>query len=309
MGDPNGIGPEVMLKALEACQRRPDFRPVVAGAAAYLESLAEQLDLTLDWDWIELCDVGAWPFPPRWGEVSPEAGRLALLALERAVELCGENRCRALVTAPVSKEALRLAGFGHSGHTDYLADAFDSPASMAFLSERFHVLLATAHIPLRDVAGGLCKDDLVRQGALFYEALATLGGERPRIAVCGLNPHASERGLIGDEEERVVEPAVRRLQERFGPAAFCGPLPADTVFWRIERGDFDAALALYHDQGLIPLKMAAFETAVNVTLGLPVVRTSPDHGTAFDIAGSGRADPGSMRRAFQWAVRLLGDAS
>ena len=304
MGDPNGIGPEVLLKSLAQLQGTDSFHPVVAGSRVYLEELARDLELSIWWDKVAVIDIGAVE-GPHWGQTTEAGGQAARQALEAAVEQCRLGRCHGLVTAPVSKAALRLAGFSHTGHTDFLADVFGRRVAMAFLSDYFHVLLATAHIPLAEVPGCLDTDDLVEQGELFFQLLNRLESTPPRIAVCGLNPHASENGLLGREEEQIVEPALRILEQKFGEGVFSGPHPADTLFRRARKGEFDGVVALYHDQGLIPLKMLAFDSAVNVTLGLPFVRTSPDHGTAFDIAGRGVANPKSMKNAFRRALQLV----
>ncbi|HLU99936.1 MAG TPA: 4-hydroxythreonine-4-phosphate dehydrogenase PdxA [Acidobacteriota bacterium] len=303
MGDPAGIGPEVLLKALGRSEA--DFRPVIFGAANYLRSLDRDLGTELDWSRIELVSTGDFPYPPSWGKVSRDCGQLAMEALSQASRYCRDGGAHLLVTAPVNKEALHLAGFPSPGQTEFVASFFgESRPSMAFFSDPLNVLLATTHIPLRDVPDSLSAEDLVRRSEQFREALYRLLGRPPLIAVCGLNPHASEGGLFGDEEETVVKPALDQLRRRFGPDAFSGPYPADTVFWKAIHAEFDGVVALYHDQGLIPVKLLAFDRAVNVTLGLPIVRTSPDHGTAFDIAGSNQADPGSMVAAIEYGLKL-----
>jgi 4-hydroxythreonine-4-phosphate dehydrogenase len=212
----------------------------------------------------------------------------------------------AIVTAPAHKHALHLAGFPYPGHTEWLAHlagGVDVAMMLAAEGERdgsptLRVALVTTHVPLRDVPALLTADRVVRTGRVVQTALRNWWGmERPRLAVCAVNPHAGESGLFGDEEERILRPAAAAL----GAA---GPLPADTVFVRALRGEFDAVLAPYHDVGMTAIKVAAFGRAVNVTLGLPFPRTSPDHGTAFDIAGSGRADPSSMRAALELASQL-----
>ena len=236
------------------------------------------------------------------------AGRIAGNAVETAVKLALSGEVDAIVTAPAHKHALHLAGFPYPGHTEWLAhlaggldvammlaaeQAPDDPKAFAL-----RVVLVTTHVPFRDVPALLTVDRVVRTGRIVDQALRSWWGiERPRIAVCAVNPHAGESGLFGDEEERVLRPAAERL----GAA---GPLPADTVFVRAMRGEFDAVLAPYHDVGMTAIKVAAFGRAVNVTLGLPFPRTSPDHGTALDIAGSGKADASSMRAAIELAARL-----
>jgi 4-hydroxythreonine-4-phosphate dehydrogenase len=175
---------------------------------------------------------------------------------------------------------------------------------MSFFSETLKVLLVTTHIPLRDVSKELKPETIVHKSRLFRDAIRSITNSEPRIAVCGLNPHASEDGLFGNEERAVITPAIEQLNAASKGEVFFGPLPSDSVFWRALRGEFDGIVALFHDQGLIPLKMAAFDTAVNVTLGLPIIRCSPDHGTAFDIAGQGVANPSSMISTINWGQRL-----
>jgi 4-hydroxythreonine-4-phosphate dehydrogenase len=237
------------------------------------------------------------------------AGRIAGHAVESAVKLALSGEVDAIVTAPAHKHALHLAGFPYPGHTEWLAHlAGDVDVAMMLAAERdpahpkghpLRIVLATTHVPLRDVPALLTLERVVRTGRVTERALREWWGvERPRIAVCALNPHAGESGLFGDEEERILGPAAAAL-------GAIGPLPADTVFVRAMRGEFDVVLAPYHDVGMTAIKVAAFGRAVNVTLGLPFPRTSPDHGTALDIAGTGKADPSSMRAAIELAVRLV----
>jgi 4-hydroxythreonine-4-phosphate dehydrogenase len=231
------------------------------------------------------------------------AGRIAGHSVETAARLALAGEVDAIVTAPAHKHALNLAGFPYPGHTEWLAQlAGGVDVAMMLAAEELKVVLVTTHVPLRDVPALLTQDRVVRTGRITERGLREWWGlERPRLAVCAVNPHAGESGLFGDEEERVLRPAAEAL----GAA---GPLPADTVFVRAMRGEFDAVLAPYHDVGMTAIKVAAFGRAVNVTLGLPFPRTSPDHGTALDIAGTGRADPASMRAALELAVRLGGRA-
>jgi 4-hydroxythreonine-4-phosphate dehydrogenase len=256
--------------------------------------------------------VGTWGLGS--GDPSPDrnrmirAGRIAGHAVEAAVKLALNGEVDAIVTAPAHKHALHLAGFPYPGHTEWLAQlAGDVDVAMMLAAERspedpdghpLRVVLITTHVPFRDVPALLTVERVVRTGRVVDRALREWWGiERPHLAVCALNPHAGESGLFGDEEERVLSPAAAIL----GAA---GPLPADTVFVRAMRGEFDAVLAPYHDVGMTAIKVAAFGRAVNVTLGLPFPRTAPDHGTALDIAGTGKADPSSMRAAIELACRL-----
>jgi 4-hydroxythreonine-4-phosphate dehydrogenase len=221
------------------------------------------------------------------------------LAIETGTHLTLRGEADALVTAPVHKHALNLAGFQWPGHTEWLAHlAGDVEVAMMLAADRLRVVLVTTHVPLRAVPQLVTTDKVIRTGRVTRKALIDWWGiSAPRIAVCALNPHAGESGLFGDEEDRVLRPAVEAL-------GASGPWPADTVFVRAMRGEFDAVLAPYHDVGMTAIKVAAFGRGVNVTLGLPFPRTSPDHGTAFDIAGTGQADPSSMRQALELAVEL-----
>jgi 4-phospho-D-threonate 3-dehydrogenase / 4-phospho-D-erythronate 3-dehydrogenase len=283
VGDPAGIGPEISVKAaadarvLEACE------PIIYGphTAPYLA-----------------------PFTP--GELSAEAGRTASGAIVAAVNDALAGKIDAITTAPINKEAFALAGIPFKGHTDMLAMLTQSgPAVMMFHSPELRVVLATVHVALRHVAGLLTRELMDFLIDLTAAELPRFGYLRPRIAVAGLNPHAGEHGVIGDEDESVLRPAVDRARKDRGIDA-SGPWPGDTVFARAARGEFDVVIACYHDQGLIPVKLLAFGRAVNVTLGLPIVRTSVDHGTAFDIAGKGIADPSSLVEAILLAAKLVG---
>ncbi len=277
VGDPAGIGPEVAAKAavdarvLEACE------PVLYGPPP-----------------------GAALAP---GVLSAAAGQAAYDVIVRAVADAQRGEVAAIATAPVNKEAFRLAGLEWSGHTDLLAHLTGSRhVAMMFWSEVLRVVLATVHIPLSEVPRALTQASLDATIALTARELPRFGIARPRIAVAGLNPHAGEHGLFGHEEERVISPAIEACRARGIDVS--GPYPGDTVFVRARRGDFDVVVACYHDQGLIPVKLVAFGQAVNVTLGLPIIRTSVDHGTAFDIAGKGVANPESMVTAVLLAARL-----
>jgi 4-hydroxythreonine-4-phosphate dehydrogenase len=228
-----------------------------------------------------------------------EAGRIAATAIEEAVRLALAGTVDAIVTGPVHKHALHLAGYRYPGVTEFLAHlAGDVPVAMMLTTGTLRVVLVTTHLALRDVPAHLTTERTVQAGRITADALRRWWGiAAPRLAVCALNPHAGEGGLFGDEDERLLRPAAKEL----GAA---GPLPADTVFVKALRGDFDAVLAPYHDVGMTAVKVAGFGAGVNVTLGLPFIRTAPDHGTAFDIAGTGKADAGSMRAALELAVRL-----
>ncbi len=292
LGDPRGIGPEIVARAL--CEPDPlEADTVLVGP----EGAAHLIGHTA-------VSVGEWG-----GEADDEvAGKLSYLAIERAVQMATSGEVDAIVTAPISKAALAAAGHRWPGHTEMLKDLAGVPhTALCMASDKtslggpLRVVLVTGHISLREVPGALTEDRLCRTARLAHEDLRRFWGiAEPRLALCALNPHASEGGLFGDEEERVYGPAVASLRDE--GIRVLGPFPADTVFLRAMRGDADAVLAPYHDVGMAAIKTASFGTAVNVTLGLPFPRTSPGHGTAFDIVGSGKADPGPMRAALELAT-------
>ena len=295
LGDPRGIGPEVVGKALAD--------PEVADLAEWVVVGPE------GWDGPgTLLPVGRWA--PADGDAA--AGRIAGEAVRRGTELALAGEVDALVTAPIDKAAFRAGGWSFPGHTEMLRELAGVPevammmsADRTALGGALRVVLTTTHLALRDVPAALSPDLFVKQAELTARALRRWWGiPEPRIALCAVNPHASDGGLFGDEEARVLEPALRTLRETGIAAA--GPVPADTVFTRALRGEFDAVLAPYHDVGMAAFKTAAFGSGVNVTLGLPFPRTSPDHGTALDIAGRGIADPSSTKEAILLAARLAG---
>ncbi len=269
LGDPRGIGPEVVRKALAS--------PIDA----------------------EIRLVGSTEHGAGSRLSEGEAGRISGAAIAEAAGLALAGEVDAIVTGPVHKRALHAAGYRYPGVTEFLAHlAGDVPVAMMLATDKLRVVLVTTHLPLRDVAATLTTDRVVQAGRITADALHRWWGiTAPRLALCALNPHAGEGGLFGDEDDRVLRPAAATL----GAA---GPLPADTVFVKALRGDFDAVLAPYHDVGMTAVKVAGFGSGVNVTLGLPFIRTAPDHGTALDIAGTGKADAGSMRAALELAVRL-----
>ncbi len=280
VGDPSGIGPEIAVKAARDPRVVAVCRPVLYGPYTP-EALA--------------------PFPV--GSIDAGSARAAYDAIVSATADARSGKVAAVVTAPISKEALSLAGYPWRGHTDLLAHLCGAPqVAMMFWSERLRVVLATVHIPLSEVPRALTRERVRDVAALTARSLPTFGISAPKLAMAGLNPHAGENGLMGDEEERVIRPALEDARAR--GVDIDGPFPGDTVFVRAARGEFDAVIACYHDQGLIPVKLLAFGRAVNVTLGLPIVRTSVDHGTAFDIAGKGVADEGSLVEAILLAARL-----
>lgn len=287
LGDPRGIGPEIVAKAL------------AAGVAAEITLLgAKDQIMAIPAD--HRIATGSWREeggPARSRVV--EAGLVTGRAVEQAARLALTGQVDAIVTGPVEKYALHLAGFPFPGHTEWLAHlAGGVDVAMMLASDRLRVVLITTHVPFKNVPLLLTADRIVRTGEVTRKALQEwFGIAAPRLALCALNPHAGEQGLFGDEEGRILAPAAERL-------GASGPMPADTVFVRAMRGEFDAVLAPYHDVGMTAIKVASFGSGVNVTLGLPFVRTSPDHGTAMDIAGTGQADAGSMQAAIALALDL-----
>jgi len=294
LGDPRGIGPEIT-------------------AAALATPLAAEIVLIGAEDQIAPIPAAQRVPVGRWGEGPGEgpgpsramrAGRITGAGIETAAKLALAGEVDAIVTGPAHKHALHLAGHPWPGHTEWLAHlAGDVDVAMMLAADRLRVVLVTTHVPLRSVPQLVTTEKVVRTGQITRKALQEWWGiADPRLALCALNPHAGESGLFGDEEERVLRPAAEAL-------GASGPWPADTVFVRAMRGEFDAVLTPYHDVGMTAIKVAAFGRGVNITLGLPFPRTSPDHGTALDIAGQGKADPASMRQALELAVELAGRKS
>lgn len=294
LGDPRGIGPEVAVRALRESPT-PDADFVLVGPEGLEETRG-----------VDLLSIGRWDGTAG----AREAGHIAATAIERAVSLAGAGEVDAIVTAPISKSALAAAGYDWPGHTEMLRDLTGVPETALCLAAEttaagspLRVVLVTGHMALRQVPEAYTAERLRVIARLTHEDLMRWWGfERPRLAVCALNPHASDDGLFGDEEGLVCEPTIAEL--RGAGIEIDGPYPADTAFLRAIRGAADVVLAPYHDVGMAAIKTVAFGSAVNVTLGLPFPRTSPDHGTAFDIAGHGRADPTSMRAALEAAVRF-----
>ena len=303
VGDPAGIGPEVVLKAL-AHADRPPGEMIVYGPAAVLGERAARFGLRpLESLGARIVDVPA-TGPVPLGVTSPAGGRAAADSVLKAARDALAGTVDALVTAPLNKESLAAAGHPWPGHTEMLADvAGVSDVAMLFVGGSLRVVLVTIHRSLRSVPDAITSAEVERVARLLHRELPGLGAASRRIAVCGLNPHAGEGGMFGREEIEVIAPAVARL--RAEGLDVRGPFPADSLFARASRGEFDAVLAQYHDQGLIPVKLAAFGHAVNVTLGLPFVRTSVDHGTGFDIVERGIADEGSLLAALRLAADLV----
>ena len=276
LGDPAGVGPELIKKALRKI-----------GNSIPIEVLGESGST-------------------RSGRPSLAGAQVAKVALEESVYSLKKNRWAAVVNGPVSKEWLQRVGFAFPGQTEFYAKSFGKSANevtMLMIGPRLRIALVSTHLSLLRAVKGLRKKDIVRSGVHLIGILKRLGFKKPKIAVCGLNPHAGEGGAFGQEEKKIVLPAVRELQKRMR-LQISGPESPDTVFWRAYRGEFDGVVALYHDQGLIPAKLLDFDSTVNVTAGLPVVRCAPDHGTAFSMAGRGMAKPHSLIAAIRLAYRL-----
>ncbi len=317
MGDPAGIGPEVVAKALTDPQIRRLGRFIIYGLNEVFEYAADQAEINPYWfrlphevvsrieTGVVLADFDELPLsPPLAHQAAGRSGDASMRFLNEAIKAARRGMLEAIVTGPICKESWSLAGYRWPGHTEKLASAFTCRrVTMMFVAERLRVALASIHEPLFELRNSFTIGRVFQPIDLLGEALANwFGIEHPRIAVCGLNPHASENGMFGDEERRIIEPAIVMAREAGWDAE--GPFPADTVFWRASKGHFDGVVAMYHDQGLIPVKLLAFESACQVTLGLPVIRTSVDHGTAFDIAGQGKANPESMKSAIRLACEL-----
>lgn len=329
LGDPGGIGPEIALKAAYRTRWPRAVRLVLIGSRAVLRAQARRLRLPLPPAWTPAHDparrlsvpIVNWdpppdavrpaekaarrPLAPPWrpGHTGPAEGRAAAAWIRAAVSGCLDGRFDAMVTGPICKSSLRLARLPYPGHTEYLAALTGARRfAMLLMGGPLRVVLATRHLPLARVPAALTRNGLMETVRLTAQAIAWLGVKPPAIGVCALNPHAGDDGLLGREEITVLRPALRALRREGVPAE--GPIPGDVIFHQARQGRFGAVVAMYHDQGLAPLKMLAFETGINLTLGLPLVRTSPDHGTAFDIAGRGIARPDSLIAAIRLAAVL-----
>ncbi len=318
MGDPAGIGPEVIARALAMPEVRRCCRPLVIGSLPVMEQTVRSLrsrlrvvgvsghgDVIGGRGVLPVLDPLERPLGRfRTGAVGKRTGAASAAFIVKAVRLAQLGCIDAIVTGPINKEAINLAGYDYPGHTEMLAALTKSRESgMMIIGGPLKIMFVTTHVAHRKLAKTLSADNIGKAIRLAHKALREYFGiPKPRIGVAALNPHAGEHGLFGDEEQRVIRPAVRRARARGITAS--DPLPADTLFGKAARGDFDGVVAMYHDQGLIALKLLAFGRCVNLTIGLPIIRTSVDHGTAYDIAGKGVADPGSMVEAITLAARL-----
>ncbi|WP_455241454.1 4-hydroxythreonine-4-phosphate dehydrogenase PdxA [Petrachloros mirabilis] len=318
MGDPAGIGPEVIAKALAESSLRRICTPLVVGSCSVMQQTVKKLKLKLEVRSIE----GHEPDRPgksqiavldplekplgrfRPGMAAPQTGAASVDFIRKAVHLAQIGCIDGIVTAPINKEAINMAGCQYPGHTELLADLTQARESgMMIVGGPLRIMFVTTHVAIKALPSLLTQAKIEKGIRLAHLALTTLFGiKKPKIGVAAFNPHAGEHGLFGDEEARLILPASRAARAKGIHAS--DPLPADTLFGKAARGDYDGVVALYHDQGLIPLKLVAFGTCVNLTVGLPIIRTSVDHGTAFDIVGKGIADPGSLIEAVKLAASL-----
>jgi 4-phospho-D-threonate 3-dehydrogenase / 4-phospho-D-erythronate 3-dehydrogenase len=317
MGDPAGIGPEVVLKALADPELRGYCAPVIIGDAQLLAHTARTLDLRCGYDIVrrgeklpsDFTDPIIYHLDNVEGFIEPgvesgAAGKAAAGYIEAAVELCAAGSIDAIATAPINKRALFLGGYSFPGHTEFLAHLTSTEEfAMAFVAENLRIVLLSTHVPLAQAIRMVERERLVRTINLAHRELKRWGIEQPRLALAALNPHGAEGGLFGVEEASEMIPAIQSCHGVDG-INIQGPFSADTVFLRAARGEFDGVIACYHDQAMIPVKCLSFGEAVNVTLGLPFIRTSVDHGTAFDIAGKGVAEHSSMVAAIKLAAEL-----
>ena len=318
IGDFNGIGPEVTVKSIASPKIKNSIQPVLIGSFDIFQFFVKMLKLDIELIAVDTLSTkiksGSVPVLTvhpatsksiQLGKISPDSGVCAGMAIEHAIKLCLNKEVDAMVTAPVSKEALHFAGYNFPGQTEMLAMLTRSErVTMMLLAKTMRVALATVHIPIKKVSENLFVDRIIEKLETVNSSLKNdLGIKKPSIAVLGLNPHAGENGAIGGEENEIIIPAIKKANEK-GIAAV-GPFPADGFFASGAYKNYDAILAMYHDQGLIPLKMTGFDDGVNFSAGLKIIRTSPDHGTAFDIAGKKIANPGSMISAIQLATSII----
>ncbi|MEK7723382.1 MAG: 4-hydroxythreonine-4-phosphate dehydrogenase PdxA [Acidobacteriota bacterium] len=317
VGDAAGIGPEITLKALLDNSINKVCLPIVIGDAVFLKSLASQLDLPIDFEIIKqdeeipvnsnkcICyDLANLNEEITVGEESGVTGKASAENIEIAVKLCLENKIDAIATAPISKKALSMAGYKFPGHTEMLAHLTDTKDfAMSFFAGDLRVVLLSTHVSLLDAISLVKTEKLIQLIRFTNQELAKLLKREVKIAVAGLNPHASEGGMFGDEEASEIIPAIEECRKKFG-IEVSGPYSPDTIFLRGFKGEFDAVVSCYHDQATIAVKCLSFGESVNVTLGLPIIRTSVDHGTAFDIAGKNIADCSSMKTAIKLAAKL-----
>lgn len=316
MGDFNGIGPEIILKSLPKIQES-EATPVIIGKRGVFEFYANKLNLPIP-DYYHINDAGLIrdeavnllddspvnPIEPTPGELSKTAGKEAMLAVEKGIECCLQNQADALITAPISKEAVNKAGYRIPGHTEFLAEKTGTDQYlMTMVHDQLRMGLVTTHIPVSDIAKEIDTNRILKNIGIMNRSLKDdFNISQPRIAVLGLNPHAGDGGIIGKEEKTIIQPALSQAQSNNIDAS--GPFPADGFFGSRMYRQYDGVLAMYHDQGMGPFKTISFGSGVNYTAGLPIIRTSPDHGTAFDIAGENKANPDSFLAASKLAIKL-----
>lgn len=316
IGDLNGIGPEIIIKGLSD-QDLKESTPLILGPAEVIEYYSDLLKLDIELNivtdsteikrgMINLLPIKKHGFKITPGTLSKDSGKVAMKAIETGIELCMSQKTDAMVTAPISKESVNLAGYDIPGHTEFLASSTNTDAVLMMLvSGSLRVALVTGHIPLKDVSRTISPSLIKRKTSLLAESLINdFGIKEPKIAVFGLNPHAGDGGVIGKEEIDTIIPTLREINSTVKSIDISGPYPADGFFGQKLHEEYDGILAMYHDQGLAPFKLLSFGKGVNFTAGLPIIRTSPDHGTAFNIAGKGIANPSSFKQAYNLAVEL-----
>lgn len=320
MGDPGGIGPEIILKGFLKFKKKP-WQAVVIGDYSFLQKKARKFNLPIAFNPVN--DISEADFSsgklnildmknlPKTkfdgcviqGEANKEAGKASYEYIKKAVELALAKKVSAIVTAPINKKSISLAGLSYAGHTEMLAELTDTKeVAMMLMGGKIRVVLVTTHVAISRVSKFIKKDKVFKTISLADRYLRFFGINTPRIAVAGLNPHAGDSGIFGTEETEEILPAIEKAKQN--GINVTGPYPADSLFVKAKKGEFDAVVVMYHDQGLIPVKMEGFGKGVNVTLGLPIIRTSVDHGTAYDIVGKGIADTGSLIAALEVAVRM-----
>lgn len=306
MGDPAGVGPEIIVKAFAQEDIYKICNPLVIGDREVIKKVIKAIGMDFNPDNIEILNLNEIKNPEHIliGKPSEESGRASFSYIRKAVELYRLGIIEAIVTAPITKLSLRMAGLPWLGHTDMLAALTDTEDyAMAFYSEPLKVILATIHVPLKEVPHLIKKEKVIKTIFFAKKACDMLQIENPKIAICGLNPHAGEEGLMGREEIEEIIPAIKEARA-FG-INVSGPYPADSLFFRASKGEFDIVVGMYHDQALAPFKLLAFDRGVNFTVGLPFIRTSPDHGSGYDIAWQGKAEPTSLIEAIKLASRMV----
>ncbi len=303
-GDIAGVGPEVALKAL--ADRDYGCKFTLVGPEWIWNHAAEKFSVPINSDFLNVPSLSNIPKQKiNYGEVSETFGFIAMECVRTAAEECIRKNAAAIVTAPLTKSGIHIAGYKYQGHTDFLAEISKTPKHAMMLSTgNLRVLLVTHHQSIVSVSKSLTIEKITEKIVLAHQCGIKLNIDNPKIAVCALNPHAGENNAFGDEEGTIISPSIKISQNKNINAS--GPYPSDTLFYRAANGEFDFVIAMYHDQGLIPVKLIGFENGVNTTLGLPFVRTSPDHGSAYDIAGKGIANPSSMISAIEMAIKLFG---